>query len=109
MSVIGANGAGKSTILRAISGLVPISSGDIEFLGKPIKGLPINRIVSLGIAHVPEGRRLFPYMSVLANIKLGAYLRKDKRDIAGGPRKGLRAVSPAEGEACPESGELERR
>jgi branched-chain amino acid transport system ATP-binding protein len=82
VSVIGANGAGKSTILRAISGLVPLSSGDIEFLGKTIKGMAVNKIVSLGIAHVPEGRRLFPYMSVMANIKLGAYLRKDKEGIA---------------------------
>jgi branched-chain amino acid transport system ATP-binding protein len=81
VSVIGANGAGKSTILKAISGLVPVSSGEVEFLGKEINGMPINKIVGLGIAHVPEGRKLFPYMSVMANIKLGAYLRKDKADI----------------------------
>ncbi len=78
VSIIGANGAGKSTILRAISGLVPICSGKIEFLGKRIDHMPINRIVRLGISHVPEGRKLFPYMTVMANIKLGAYLRKDK-------------------------------
>ena len=82
VSVIGANGAGKSTILRAISGLVPVSSGQIQFLGTAINGLPINRIVSLGIAHVPEGRKLFPYLSVLENIKLGAYLRKDRENLA---------------------------
>lgn len=82
VSVIGANGAGKSTILRAISGLVPISAGSVEFLGRPVSGLPVNGIVSLGIAHVPEGRKLFPYMSVLSNIKLGAYLRRDKKGIA---------------------------
>ncbi len=76
VSVIGANGAGKSTILRAISGLVPLSSGNIQFLGVPIKGLPINRIVSLGIAHVPEGRRLFARLSVTQNLTLGAYTRK---------------------------------
>jgi len=81
VSVIGANGAGKSTILKAISGLVPLSSGEIEFLGNEIKGLPINRIVGLGIAHVPEGRKLFPYMTVLANIRLGAFLRKDKAGV----------------------------
>ena len=81
VSVIGANGAGKSTILKAISGLVPLSSGEIEFLGNEIKGLPINRIVGLGIAHVPEGRKLFPYMSVLANMRLGAFLRKDKAGV----------------------------
>ena len=81
VSVIGANGAGKSTILKAISGLVPLHSGEVEFLGKEINGLPINKIVGLGIAHVPEGRKLFPYMSVMANIKLGAYLRKEKAGI----------------------------
>jgi branched-chain amino acid transport system ATP-binding protein len=81
VSVIGANGAGKSTILKAISGLVPLYSGEIEFLGNKINGIPVDKIVSLGIACVPEGRRLFPYMSVMANIKLGAYLRKDKAGI----------------------------
>lgn len=81
VSVIGANGAGKSTILKAISGLVPLYSGAIEFLGNKINGMPVDKIVNLGIAQVPEGRRLFPYMSVMANIKLGAYLRKDKSGI----------------------------
>ncbi len=81
VSVIGANGAGKSTILKAISGLVPLHSGEIEFLGKEINGMPINKIVRFGIAHVPEGRKLFPYMSVMSNIKLGAYLRNDKAGI----------------------------
>jgi len=81
VSVIGSNGAGKSTILKAISGLIPLYSGKIEFLGKEINGIPTNKIVGLGIAHVPEGRNLFPYMSVIANIRLGAYLRKDKEGI----------------------------
>jgi branched-chain amino acid transport system ATP-binding protein len=83
VSIIGSNGAGKSTILRAISGLVPIYRGEVRFLGKRIDGLAINKIVSLGLAHVPEGRRLFPYMSVMANIRLGAYLRTDKENYAG--------------------------
>jgi branched-chain amino acid transport system ATP-binding protein len=81
VSVIGANGAGKSTILKAISGLVPLYSGEIEFSGQVINGMPINKIVALGIAHVPEGRKLFPYMSVMSNINLGAYLRRDKASI----------------------------
>lgn len=81
VSVIGANGAGKSTILKAISGLVPLYSGEVAFLDQEINGVPIHSIVGLGIAHVPEGRKLFPYLSVLANIKLGAYLRKDKAKI----------------------------
>jgi len=77
VSVSGANGAGKTTILRAISGLRRLSSGSVAFMGHEIHNKPINEIVKLGIAHVPEGRRLFPHMSVMANIKLGAYLRKD--------------------------------
>ena len=81
ISVIGANGAGKSTILKSISGLVPLKTGEIEFRGEKINGLSVDKIVELGIAHVPEGRRLFPYMSVAENIGLGAYLRKDKPGI----------------------------
>jgi branched-chain amino acid transport system ATP-binding protein len=81
VSVIGANGAGKSTMLKAISGLITIASGEVFFAGTRINGFPVNRIVGLGIAHVPEGKRLFPYMSVMANIKLGAYLRRDKAGI----------------------------
>jgi len=81
IGVIGANGAGKRTILKAISGLVPLHSGEIEFSGIKINGMAVDRIVNLGIAHVPEGRKLFPYMSVLSNLKLGAYLRKDKKGI----------------------------
>lgn len=80
-SIIGANGAGKSTILKTISGLVRPSSGAILFKGETINRLPVDKIVGLGIIHVLEGRGLFPYMSVLSNIKLGAYLRKDKEGI----------------------------
>ena len=82
VSVIGANGAGKSTILKSISGLIPLKNGSIEFVGKKISGMPVVKIVNLGIAHVPEGRRLFPYMTVAENINLGAYLRKDGEDVA---------------------------
>ena len=81
ISVIGANGAGKSTMLKAISGLIPISSGSIQFLDKKINGMKTEKIVALGIAQIPEGKKLFPYMSVQENIKLGAYLRKDKDGI----------------------------
>lgn len=80
-SVVGANGAGKSTILKAISGLIPLTSGEIWFSGKKISGMAPHDIVKLGIVHVPEGRRPFPYMTVLANLKIGAYLRKDQNDI----------------------------
>ena len=78
-SIIGANGAGKSTILRAISGLVPLSSGSIKFLGQEIARKGVSAIVGLGVIHVPEGRKLFPHMSVSANIRLGAYLRRDTK------------------------------
>jgi len=81
VSIIGANGAGKSTIMRAISGLTPLTSGEIWFGDKRIDGVDVTDIVKLGIVHIPEGRRLFPYLTALSNIKLGASLRKDKAGI----------------------------
>jgi len=75
VSLIGANGAGKTTSLRAITGLVKPSSGDLRFENRSLVGLAPHDIVRLGIAHVPEGRRLFPKMTVLENLKMGAYLR----------------------------------
>jgi branched-chain amino acid transport system ATP-binding protein len=81
MSVIGANGAGKSTIIKAISGQVRLHAGEIEFDGKRIDGLSVDAIVGRGVVCVPEGRRLFPWMSVADNIKIGAYLEKDKKAI----------------------------
>ncbi len=81
VSVIGANGAGKSTILKAINGLVPLRSGTIEFDGKRIDGSRTDAIVKAGIACVPESRKLFPYMSVQSNLNMGAYLRKDKQGV----------------------------
>jgi branched-chain amino acid transport system ATP-binding protein len=80
-TLIGANGAGKSTCLRAISGLVPLTSGEIWFEDKRIDGMAPEEIAQLGIAHVPEGRRLFPFMSVYDNLMTGAFLRKDKGGI----------------------------
>ncbi|MFO7773756.1 MAG: ABC transporter ATP-binding protein [Dehalococcoidia bacterium] len=82
-SIVGANGAGKSTILKAVSALVPLTSGEILFCDKRIDGMAVHNIVGLGIVHVPEGRRLFPHMSVLANLRIGAYLRRDKASIDG--------------------------
>jgi branched-chain amino acid transport system ATP-binding protein len=81
VSVIGANGAGKSTILKAISGLVPIRAGCIELDGKRIDGLGTDKIVRSGVALVPEGRKLFPYMTVASNLRLGAYLRDEKQAV----------------------------
>jgi branched-chain amino acid transport system ATP-binding protein len=79
--IIGANGAGKSTIMRAISGLIPLAKGEIWFGGRQIDRVEAHKRVESGIVMVPEGRRLFPEMSVLANIRMGAYLRKDKAAI----------------------------
>lgn len=81
VALIGANGAGKTTALRTVSGLKKPESGEIRFLEKRIDGLAPQEIVKIGILQVPEGRALFPYMSVMENLKLGAYLRKDKDQI----------------------------
>jgi len=81
VTLIGANGAGKSTTLMSISGVVPPRTGEIRFEGKPIQGLPPNAIVSMGISQVPEGRRIFPYLTVLENLDMGAFLRDDKPEI----------------------------
>jgi len=81
VSVVGPNGAGKTTILRAISGLEEPDSGTITFDGERIDKLPAYKIVKKGIVHCPERRRLFPEMTVIENLKMGAYLRKD-REIA---------------------------
>ena len=83
VSIIGANGAGKTTILRTISGLKKPTSGEIWFQGKRIDGMPAAEIVKWGIAHVPEGRMLFATMTVLDNLKMGAFLRKNRAQIAG--------------------------
>ena len=74
--IVGANGAGKTTTLRTISGLLRPRSGEIRFLGQRIDRLPPHKIVELGIAHVPEGRRLFPRMTVLENLEMGAYIKR---------------------------------
>lgn len=80
-AVIGANGAGKSTLMKAISGLVPVASGEILMEGQPIQNLSAERRVNLGIALSPEGRRLFPELTVRENLLMGAYLRRDQADV----------------------------
>ena len=84
VTLIGANGAGKSTTLRSISGLVKPSDGSINFMGRDITSLNSQKIVAEGIALVPEGRRVFPNLTVKENLKIGAYLRKDKDEIEEG-------------------------
>ena len=82
VTLIGANGAGKSTTLRAISGLQKVQSGSILYGGEELTSLPDKEIVRRGIIHVPEGRRVFPDMTVAENLKIGAFLRTDKAAIA---------------------------
>jgi branched-chain amino acid transport system ATP-binding protein len=82
VALVGANGAGKSTTLRAISGLVPARSGAIRFRGGDLAGVEPRHILAKGIAHCPEGRRVFPQMSVAENLAMGAYLRRDRAGIA---------------------------
>ena len=81
VGLLGANGSGKSTILKAISGLKRPTRGEIRLDGSRIDGMRTHKIIELGIAHVPEGRKLFPFMSIAENLELGAYLRKDKKEI----------------------------
>ena len=81
ITLIGANGAGKTTTLMSISGIVPPRTGEILFMGTPIHNISPNKIVSLGVCQVPEGRRIFPYLTVRENLDMGAFLRTDKADI----------------------------
>jgi branched-chain amino acid transport system ATP-binding protein len=81
VTLLGANGAGKSTTLKSISGLAPPTQGTITFMDRPIAGHPSEQIVRLGIAHVPEGRELFPELTVLENLKMGAFTRRDKGEV----------------------------
>jgi branched-chain amino acid transport system ATP-binding protein len=81
-AIVGPNGAGKTSLLRAISGLQPVRAGMIRFRGRRIDGLAEREVAALGIAHIPEGRRIFGKMTVLENLRLGAYLRSDAREIA---------------------------
>jgi branched-chain amino acid transport system ATP-binding protein len=81
VTLLGANGAGKSTTLKCISGLVPAARGTVSFRGQRIDGLPCETIARRGISHVPEGRELFPELTVLENLKMGAYARTDRRAV----------------------------
>ena len=103
ITLIGANGAGKSTLLRAISGLLRPRGGEVRFLGQVITGMPAHAIVGLGMMHVPEGRHIFPDLTVRENLELGAYLRADAPAIATDiaamydrfPQLGARRKQPA--------------
>ena len=81
IALIGANGAGKTTILHTVTGLLAPKAGSIVFEGQDITKVPAHKIVSMGMAHVPEGRRVFAQLSVYDNLKMGAYTRTDKNEI----------------------------
>jgi branched-chain amino acid transport system ATP-binding protein len=81
VTLIGSNGAGKTTLLRTISGIKDLDSGEILFMGRPIQRLGPHKIVELGLGHVPEGRHVFPEMTVLENLQMGAFLRKDQKQV----------------------------
>ncbi|MDF2472732.1 MAG: Phosphonate-transporting ATPase [Lachnospiraceae bacterium] len=81
IALIGANGAGKTTILHTITGLITPKAGSIDFEGNDLVKIPAHKIVSLGMAHVPEGRRIFAELTVLENLKMGAYTRSDKKEM----------------------------
>lgn len=83
VALIGANGAGKTTIMHAVAGLIPKHAGQVSFLGNDITNTPAYRLVSMGMAQVPEGRRIFQELTVEENLRLGAYTRKDKKEIDG--------------------------
>jgi branched-chain amino acid transport system ATP-binding protein len=78
VTLIGANGAGKSTLLRAISGLIRVHSGSVHFMGRPLAALHAYEVVRAGLSHCPEGRRIFPELTVFENLELGAHFRKDR-------------------------------
>ena len=82
IALIGANGAGKTTTLQTLTGIIPSKAGSITFEGKDITKIPAHKIVEMGMAHVPEGRRVFADMTVYENLLMGAYTRKDKNEIA---------------------------
>jgi len=81
VAIIGANGAGKTTLLMAISGIVPARAGEVRFEGRPITGLPPHEIVRLGVCHSPEGRRIFPRLSVRENLELGGFTQSDRATV----------------------------
>ena len=82
VSIIGANGAGKSTTLMSICGIIPLKQGEIHYNGEPIQGKPADLLPPMGLCQVPEGRRIFPRLSVEDNLEMGAFFRKDKDEIA---------------------------
>jgi branched-chain amino acid transport system ATP-binding protein len=105
VAVVGPNGAGKTTLLRVISGVIPPRTGDLVFEGASLGGHPAHDIVAHGIAHVPEGRRLFPLLTVAENLKMGAFLPSARARFPSSRsgRSSARAASPAGSSRCSRS------
>jgi branched-chain amino acid transport system ATP-binding protein len=82
VTLLGANGAGKTTTIKAVSGMVPITAGDVRFLGRSIKNMPAHAIQKLGLVHIPEGRKIFANLTLRENLIMGAYNNSDKSDVA---------------------------
>ncbi len=82
VTLLGANGAGKTTTIKAVSGMVPITAGDVRFLGRSLKNMPAHAIQKLGLVHIPEGRKIFANLTVRENLIMGAYNNSDKSDVA---------------------------
>src|SRR6202171_2841949 len=82
VTILGANGAGKTTILKTISGIMDAQKGTVTFEGRPLRGLDPDKIMRLGLSHVPEGREVFPFLTVRENLKMGAYTRRDADGVA---------------------------
>ncbi len=87
VTLLGSNGAGKSTTIRAVSGIVPIQSGEVRFLGQALAGIPAHAVQKLGLVHVPEGRKIFANLTVRENLIMGAYNNSDKKDVEAGMEK----------------------
>ena len=82
VTLLGSNGAGKTTTIKAVSGMVPITAGDVRFLGRSLKNMPAHAIQKLGLVHIPEGRKIFANLTVRENLIMGAYNNSDKSDVA---------------------------
>ncbi|TMA86008.1 MAG: ABC transporter ATP-binding protein [Deltaproteobacteria bacterium] len=106
VSLIGANGAGKTTTLRAVSGMLRPSAGQIRYEGAPIAGLRPHRLVARGLCHAPEGRGIFPNLTVRENLLLGAFLRRDAQGIAQDMQKGFKLFPILEERAAQMAGTL---
>ena len=109
VALIGANGAGKTTTLHTITGLLSPKKGSVVFEGKEITKVPAHKIVSLGMAHVPEGRRVFAQLSVYQNLKMGAYTRKDKAEIDEDAGNSIQAFPASERASEPDGRHTFRR